>query len=216
MITLLFLAGGTGTRMGNATPKQYLPLNDKPIALYSFELFSSLREIDEIIVVCEPCYQSFFGNVLFALPGPRRQDSVYSGLLQSSGDLILTHDAARPFIEASYIPLLIEAAHRTGAAGLATPVTSTIKLCDAEKKIQQTIDRASLWEMQTPQAVRRDLLLQAFDHIHQHNLTATDELSMIEAIGHSAEVVACTPKNFKITTPFDLAVAHALQTHPSL
>lgn len=211
MTTLILLAGGIGSRMGVPIPKQYLFLKNKPIALYSFDLFKTAPAITEIVVVCEPEYQHFFsGPVTFAKPGPKRQDSVYSGLLQSTQEIILTHDSARPFIELQYLPPLLEAVRRTGAAALASPVTSTIKQCQPNKIVEKTLDRSRLWEIQTPQALRRDLFFKAFDYIQKHNLEVTDDLSMVEAMGHAAEIVPCTPRNFKITTPFDLAVAEVL------
>lgn len=210
MITLIFLAGGVGSRMGTSVPKQYLPLRGKPVALYSFELFTQIREITEIVVVCEPEYQHFFSPAIFAKPGPRRQDSVYSGLQKSTQEMIFTHDSARPFFEAKYIPFLIDAVRTTGAAALAAPITSTIKQCTATHLVEKTLDRSRIWDMQTPQALWRTLMIQAFDHIQKHNLDVTDDLSMVEAMGLPTRIVPSTPRNFKITTPFDLAVAEAL------
>lgn len=211
MTTLIFLAGGIGSRMGAPIPKQYLLLNHKPIALYSFETFSKCPLITEIVVVCEPEHQHFFsGPVRFAKPGPARQDSVYSGLLEATQEIVLTHDSARPFIESKYLPPLLEAVRRTGAATLATPVTSTIKQCQTNRIIEKTLDRTLLWDIQTPQAMRRELFFQAFAHVKKHNLSVTDDLSMVEAMGHPAEIVPCTPRNFKITTPFELAVAETI------
>lgn len=211
MISLIFLAGGIGSRMGAPIPKQYLPLKGKPIALHSFELFIRIPEITEIVVVCEPEYQHFFSHPgPFAKPGPRRQDSVYSGLQKSTQEMIFTHDSARPFFEAKYIPLLIDAVRSTGAAALAAPMTSTIKQCDAHHLVEKTLDRSRLWDMQSPQALWRTLMIQAFEHIQKHNLEVTDDLSMVEAMGLPTRIVPSTSRNFKITTPFDLAVAETL------
>jgi len=209
MISLIFLAGGIGTRMGAPTPKQFLPLNNKLLALHSYEMFAETPMIKEIVVVCEEPYQHFF-KPPFALPGKRRQDSVYSGLLKTTQEIILIHDAARPFIEAKYIPLLIEATLRTGAAALGSPVTSTIKEANSEKIVQKTLNRDHLWEIQTPQGIKRELLFRAFDNALKNNLDVTDDLSMVEAMGAPAEIVPCTSKNFKITTPFDLELARML------
>jgi 2-C-methyl-D-erythritol 4-phosphate cytidylyltransferase len=211
MITLIFLAGGTGSRMGAPIPKQYLPLKGKPIALYSFETFLQVPEITEIIVVCEPAYQHFFPpSTLFAKPGLRRQDSVYSGLQKSTQEIIFTHDSARPFFEAKYIAPLIAAVQTTGAAALATPVTSTIKQCHSNHLIEKTLNRTLLWDMQSPQALWRPLMIEAFDFVHKHELSLTDDLSMVEAMGHPAQIVPSSPRNFKITTPFDLLVAECV------
>ena len=103
--TAILLAGGHGTRMKNAMAKQYLNLRNKPLILYSYEKLMAMPEIDEIVVVCAPEYQLLFQQhltkrIAFALPGVRRQDSVYNGFLASSADsrYICVHDGARPFI----------------------------------------------------------------------------------------------------------------------
>lgn len=204
MLSLIFLAGGQGLRMNASIPKQYLPLRGKPLALHSFETFLQIPSISEIVVVCSEDYQNFFPKtVLFAEPGRLRQHSVYSGLLKTTGDMVLIHDAARPFFDPAYLPALLEAAERTGAAALATPVTSTIKECTADRRVKKTLDRSTLWEIQTPQAIRHALLLKAFQEVKQE---VTDDLSMIEAMGHPTELVPSSPRNFKITTPFDFIV----------
>lgn len=212
MVSLIFLAGGRGARMGSSVPKQYLPLQDKPIALHSFEGFIQIPSITEIVVVCESEYQHFFSihPVLFAPPGLRRQDSVYSGLKKCTKEIILIHDSARPFFEAQYIAPLIEAAKKGGAAGLAAPVTSTIKQCGIDYVVEKTLDRTLLWEMQTPQAAKRELLLKAYEHIEENHLEVTDDLAAIETLNHPVQIVPCTARNLKITTPFDLAVAKTL------
>lgn len=211
MITLIFLAGGTGSRIGARVPKQYLPLEGKPLALHSFDILRRVPEITEIIIVCEPEHQSYFTYpVLFATPGPRRQDSVYSGLMKSSQEIIFIHDSARPFVEAKYIPPLLEAVRTSGAAALAIPATNTIKECTSNHHVEKTLDRTRLWEMQTPQGIRREILIKAFDYVQKNNLEVTDDLSMVEAIGLPTKIVPSSPRNFKITTPFDFEVAKKL------
>lgn len=211
MVTAILLAGGLGTRMGASVPKQFLPLRDKPIALYSYELLARSPLISEILVVCSPIYHPLFpSSTLFAMPGPRRQDSVYSGLQKATQKIVLIHDAARPLLEEKYLSPLLEATERTGAAALAVPVTSTIKQTAPDRLVKKTLDRSTLWEIQTPQAIQRDLLLQAFHHAETRHLTVTDDLSLIEAMGHPTELVPSSPRNLKITTPFDLALAEVL------
>jgi 2-C-methyl-D-erythritol 4-phosphate cytidylyltransferase len=202
--------------MGTAVPKQFQLLRSKALALHSFELVCSLEEVSEIVVVCDPSYQSLFSTphkpVLFALPGARRQDSVYQGLLASSPEaqLICIHDAARPFLEKETILTLFEKALDSGAAGLASPAVNTIKQADASQKVVKTLPRNELWEIQTPQAIRRDLLLKAYAHAHSNDIEATDDLSLVEAMGAPTVLVKSSSRNFKITTPFDWAVAETL------
>lgn len=214
--SLILLAGGKGTRFGSPLPKQYALLKGKPLALYSFEFFLSLPRIDEIIVVCEEEYKHYFKSsskpVFFALPGARRQDSVYAGLLKTSSqaDFVLTHDAARPFVEKDLLLPLLEAAHRTGAAALGVAAVNTIKLCDSKNEIIKTLDRSQLWEMQTPQILKRSLFFSAFQMVHEQQIEITDDVSLAEWVSHPAEVVPSSPKNFKITTPLDLRLAEVL------
>lgn len=215
--SVVLLSGGMGLRMGGATPKQYLEINGKPIALHSFELFLSLEEVKEIIVVCHDEYQELFlqsskGTSIplrFAAPGLRRQDSLFNAmqlLRKDGGDRpICIHDAARPFIKAHHIRNAVKAAANCGAAVLATRVKSTIKVCDNEKFIVNTPDRETLWEAQTPQVIRQHLLEEGFAYANEKGLTVTDDVSLVELIGKPVQIVEGCYSNIKITTPEDLA-----------
>ena len=211
--SLILLAGGRGTRLGGGTPKQFRKLKEKPLALYSFELFDALDEIAEIIVVSEENYYPLFHSlkkpVRFALPGKRRQDSVYNGLLATSqnADFVCVHDSARPFVQKSDMEALLQKAYEMGAAALAIPATNTIKRVDSSQSILATLKREELWELQTPQAIRRSLFLRAYEHAQKWDIEATDDLSLVEALQEPCAVVKSSPRNLKITTPFDWSVA---------
>lgn len=205
---VILLAGGTGTRMGKEIPKQYVTIKNKPLALYSFEIFSIMPEIDQLIIVCHPSYQHLFQSsrkVQFAEPGHRRQDSVFNGLqaIQKDG-LICIHDAARPFITAPLIRKVVKEADEYGAAVLGVPVKGTIKICDYQPFIQSTPDRSTLWEMQTPQVMQCKLLQKGFEEAQKRQLTVTDDVSLVELTGHPVKVVESSYTNFKVTTPDDL------------
>jgi 2-C-methyl-D-erythritol 4-phosphate cytidylyltransferase len=166
----------------------------------------------EIVVVAEKEWHSFFPKEThFALPGKERQDSVYSGLmaLQSDAEFIIIHDSARPFLEEKDLYAVMSEGEKIGAAALAVPVTSTIKQVDRALFITSTLPRETLYEVQTPQVVRRDWLYDAFEKVHQEHLTVTDDLSLIEHLGHPAKLVLGSPKNIKITSPLDLRLADA-------
>jgi 2-C-methyl-D-erythritol 4-phosphate cytidylyltransferase len=216
LITAILLAGGKGTRMGEGLPKQFRPLQGRPLAHYSFDFFNQCPEIDAIVVVCDTCFQSMFQSktkpLSFALPGNRRQDSVYHGLIASSNDtdLVCIHDAARPFIDEKAFPDLLEKAFIHGAAALAAPATNTIKRADFERRVLQTLPRSELWELQTPQIIHRSLLIKAFAHAQKTDFEATDDLSLVEQLGEPAVLVPSSPHNMKITTPFDWIVAEQL------
>ncbi len=213
--SLIFLAGGKGVRLNQETPKQYIPINGKILAWYSFELFSLLQEINEIIVVCSKNYKSFFKSsksLTFAEPGQRRQDSVFNGLqkVNKASNLVCIHDAARPFIDKESVISLINAGYEHNAAVLAIPATSTIKEANSENYVNKTLDRSKLWEIQTPQAVKYDLLLEGFDYVNKNNIDVTDDVSIVELLNHPVKIVKGKSQNIKITTPFDLNLAKAL------
>lgn len=224
--SVIFLAGGRGTRMGSATPKQYLPVHGKPLALYSFEVFVSLTEIQDMIVVCEPEYESLFRNspkakdlnVQFARPGKRRQDSVWNGIqLLENNPLVCIHDSARPLIEPSIVRRVVQTADSWDAAVVGVRVRSTIKICDGAQVVIDTPDRASLWEMQTPQVIRLDLLQEGFIYTQNHQLTVTDDVSLVELLGKPVKVVEGSYSNIKVTTPEDLVfVEHLIEKHAVL
>ena len=130
----VLLAGGTGERMGQQIPKQYLLLGNRPVGLYSALLLAQLPEIESLTIVCAPAFQEIFQNGLphipirFALPGRRRQDSLENGLLTLSCEsLVLVHDAARPFVTAALIQKVLKTAQERGAAAAALPLKGTIR-----------------------------------------------------------------------------------------
>ena len=212
---MIIAAGGIGSRMGTTTPKQYLLLSGKMIALYSFELFCQMEEIDEIIVVCESAFRSFFfcshKLISFADAGIKRQDSIFNGFRKASkiASIVCTHDAARPFVEKEAVLSLLNQTLKIGAATLVAPVICTIKQCK-NGLVENTLDRSRLWETQTPQAMRRELFEQGFVNVQSKNLDVTDDTSLAELLNKPVAIVPSSHRNFKITTPIDLAVAQEL------
>src|ERR1700733_2823501 len=155
-MSVILLAGGQGTRFGAAKPKQFLELCAKPIALYSYELFCKREDIREIIIVCAPHFRILFNQksshieVKFALPGERRQDSVFQGLqnVDVLSDFVCVHDSARPLITHSLIDRLFSTARENGAAAPGVPIKFTIKECNQDLFVTHTPDRSLLWEIQ--------------------------------------------------------------------
>ena len=210
---LIFLSGGKGLRMATSTPKQYLSLRNKPIVLHSLQVFQSIQEIKETIIVCFPEYQTIFGkNFQFALPGKRRQDSVWNGLQKVSKEakLICIHDAARPFIQQREILDVLQSARKHGASALGVTIPYTIKKCSAKRKVEFTLPRESLWQMQTPQVVRKDLLEKGFAITRKENLTVTDDVTLAELAKGDVQIVPGSVKNLKITTLLDLELAEMI------
>ncbi|GAB2278250.1 hypothetical protein Dimus_012941 [Dionaea muscipula] len=219
-VSVVLLAGGKGKRMGASMPKQYLPLLGQPIALYSFYTFSGMIEVKEIVVVCDPSYKEIFEDTMekipvglkFALPGKERQDSVYSGLqvVDSDSELVCVHDSARPLVTSGDIQKVLKDAWLHGAAVLGVPVKATIKEANSDSFVVRTLDRKTLWEMQTPQVIRPELLKKGFDLVTREGLEVTDDVSIVEHLKHPVYITEGCYTNIKITTPDDLLLAERI------
>lgn len=210
-LSVILLAGGKGTRMGTPIPKVFLPLKGKPIVLHSFELFQSFEKVTEIIVVCPPNYQYLFpSNTLFALPGNTRQDSVKNGFKKTTSPHILIHDGARPFIPQQSVETLIDVGCTFGAAALGIPMTSTVKEVNTDLTVTKTLSRSSLYTIQTPQFLKREILEQGLQAATSQNLNLTDDVALAELINHPVKIVLGSPLNIKITHLEDLHLAESI------
>jgi 2-C-methyl-D-erythritol 4-phosphate cytidylyltransferase len=208
---LILLAGGIGSRMKSKTPKQFLQLGKKCVAMHSLDLFSHSGLFEEIVIVCAKPYRHYFQNFKgrFAEPGSRRQDSVASGekLLSPQIDAVVIHDAARPFITLGSLQTLLEKGTKVGAATLGLPIKWTVKECETGGLVKRTLDRSNIWEIQTPQFLRRDLVKEGLKKADQEQLTVTDDVSLAELLGHPVQLVEGPDHNIKITTPIDMHIA---------
>ena len=213
-------AGGSGTRMGGTVPKQFQSLNGKPILYHTIKTLQNCETISEIIlVVPEKEYKTANTDWLGKLEivkkvvigGEKRQDSVYNGFCEVSKDseIVLVHDGVRPFLSQKMIANSIDAAREYGAAITAIPVHDTIKRVDTSGLVSQTIDREGLWRVQTPQAFRYSLLLDAFNKAKSENFYGTDEGALIEHLGEPVKIVEGLEQNIKITRPEDLELSKA-------
>ena len=210
-ISVILVAGGRGTRMKNPVAKQFLLLKDKPIARYSFDIFRTIPDVFEVIVVCDPEYRHLFPACKFADSGKERQDSVWNGLEQVSpqADLVAVHDSARPFITRQLVLDLIEQASLHKAVASAVRVKATIKQASPDGTVVQTLDRSNLWEMHTPQITTPQLLREGLIRARSQNITVTDDAAAIELLGHPVKLIPGSYQNIKITTPEDLAIAQS-------
>jgi 2-C-methyl-D-erythritol 4-phosphate cytidylyltransferase len=139
--------------------------------------------------------------------GRRRQDSVREGLKAGGCDWVVVHDGARPLVTPQLIEAGLAAAQETGAAVCALPAQDTVKRVDEEGRVVRTLDRRRLWLVQTPQVFRYDMLLDAHERSRQ---PATDDAALVERLGQEVRVFPGSPRNLKVTTPDDLALAEAL------
>lgn len=211
-VCVILVAGGSGSRMKLATPKQYLCFQGKPLARHSFDLFQTMPEMCEIVVVCAEEYRHLFSQddspvtVTYAQPGLRRQDSVYHGFqaICSNPSLVCIHDAARPFITDALVRRTLLAANEYGAATAAMPVRFTVKESDAGQLVKHTPERSKIWEIQTPQVIQPHLLKEGFHLATKNNLTVSDDVSLVELLQKPVKLVEGCYSNIKITTPEDL------------
>ncbi len=225
-VTVILLAGGRGERMGTALPKQFLPIHEQPIALYSFEQLALRPEVGELIVVCEDEYRALFieknkgfnKDLTFAPPGFRRQDSVYNAfrLLRGDVDLVCIHDSARPCITQDVLGHLFAQAAQCGAAVVAVRANNTLKIIDEEGFVQQTLERGQIWEVQTPQVIAPELLKRGFAMAKQEGIDVTDDVSLVELLGEPVKIVEGSYKNIKVTHIEDLPVVKIYLEIPSI
>tara|TARA_R110002073_G_scaffold27872_16_gene89267 strand:+ start:2018 stop:2719 length:702 start_codon:yes stop_codon:yes gene_type:complete len=217
-------AAGKGVRMGNETPKQYLPLGGEPILERTLRRLLALQPKHLCLVVGEDDarWQSLpsASKCLIAIGGESRADSVLSGLSRLFGvqelDItdqtpVLVHDAVRPLFVVEDVMTLIDRVGGNQCGGLlATPVIDTLKRSDDNHVVVDTPDRSQFWQAQTPQLFQAGLLKRALLAAIDSGLVITDEASAIEAMGLRPMLIEASRHNIKITTPEDLAFAEYL------
>lgn len=208
--------------MGAAIGKQFLLLDEKPILVHTLERFEQSPEINEIIVATQRSSFTIIEGMKekYSLSklrppvegGERRQDSIARALnaVDPSAEIIVVHDAVRPFVHLKEITQSIETARYFGASIVAVRAKDTMKQASTDGRVERTLNRASLWSVQTPQTFQRKILLQAYEHAAANDITATDDSYLAERIGISPIIVEGSYENIKITTPDDLLLAELL------
>ena len=215
-VSAIIAAGGRGARFGGSQPNQLSLLAGLPILQHSVSAFLNSSLIAEVVVALPddlaanpPEYLRAGGKPLHLVAGgARRQDSVARGFacVSPRADLVIIHDAARPLVSDDVIRRTIAAAAEAGAAIAALRARDTVKRTDADGMIVATLPREEIFLAQTPQAFRTDILRQALAIADD----ATDEAALVERAGHRVKVVEGDPRNLKVTTPDDLAMAERL------
>ena len=230
-VAAIIAAGGRGLRLGADRPKQFLEIGGRSILELSLAALASSPRIDEIVVALPADHLEQESNVLrgavarpitFVSGGARRQDSVTNAFARTSKDtdVIVIHDAARPFVTPGVISRAIDGAQNHGAAIAAIAARDTIKQApgapydDGSRLIHSTIPRDTVFLAQTPQAFRRDILARAL--AEGAAVDATDEAMLVERLGLPVHVVEGDPRNVKITTQEDLAAAQAAALRTAL
>ena len=228
-VFVIIPAAGLGTRMaagkrtGQAPSKQFTEIGGTPILIHTLRKFARHQAISEISLALRKQegdrFKARLAKENFKIPvrivegGDNRQQSVANALAAISGDaqdVVLVHDAVRPFVDPEIITSVIEAAEKHGAAIAGIPASDTIKQVDRTAEgaiITATIPRERLVLAQTPQGFRLGILKKAFDEATRDAFTGTDEASLVERSGHDVAVVMGSQRNIKITTPADLQLA---------
>lgn len=210
-------AAGSGKRMGAGYNKLLMNLAGRPIILHTLDVFEEDHNCSRIILVIHSNDESFFTEiesrytkVHLVFGGSERQYSVYNGLKAAKAEgIILVHDGARPFIRPETIARLVAAAEENGAAIAAVPVKDTIKKV-TNLEVVETVDRSSLWQVQTPQAFHFSVLKSAHERAQKEKYIGTDEASLVEKTRHTVKIVEADYDNIKLTTPEDLYFAEAI------
>ncbi|MED3561262.1 2-C-methyl-D-erythritol 4-phosphate cytidylyltransferase [Bacillus xiapuensis] len=213
-------AAGQGKRMGAGKNKLLIELNGIPVLIHTLRVFEEDEQCDGLILAIHPQDEAEFHSLLkkyhitkvkSLVPGGKeRQHSIHHALKTvKDGGIILVHDAARPFIQKEHINRLNETAEKTGAAIIGVPVKDTMKTV-RNQMVLGTIERSGLWAVQTPQAFRVSVLLEAYEKAERENYLGTDDASLVERIPHPVTMVEGDYDNIKLTTPEDLFFAEAI------
>ncbi len=215
-------AAGKAERFGGAEKKTFAKIDGRPVFLRTLEHFISRPDVCQTILAVAPedmdtmktSYGANLGfmGVKLVEGGARRCDTVAAALkiVSDQAEYIAVHDVARPCVSTAMIDAVFAEAVKTGAAILAAPLVGTIKRVAASLVIEETASRAGLYEAQTPQVFRKDVLLNAYRKLPERSEEITDDAQLVELSGHPVSVVVSDATNLKITTKGDLTLAHAI------
>jgi 2-C-methyl-D-erythritol 4-phosphate cytidylyltransferase len=219
-IAAIIPAGGSGLRMGYKTPKPYLTFDSLPIIVHTLRIFQESDLIDDVYLVVQESDKKYAQEQIvktYALSkvralvsgGKERQDSVRNALscLHHEHEIVVIHDGVRPFLEKDILERAILIAIKEGAAVAGMPVKDTIKLSNSIGYIEKTIDRESLFLIQTPQVFKKEMIVKAYETAYREHYYGTDDSSLVERLGIPVKLVEGSYENIKITTQEDLQLA---------
>ncbi|MCP9456184.1 MAG: 2-C-methyl-D-erythritol 4-phosphate cytidylyltransferase [Nitrospira sp.] len=223
LVVAVVPAAGKGLRMGGAVPKQFLALGGEPVVVHALRALEASPIVGTIILAVPPSDLDYCVDELIpqaglkkitkvVAGGKERQDSVRRALeyVPEETEVVLVHDAVRPFVTESMVREVVEAAYRVGGAIVALPMRDTVKQVGTQGYVERTIDRRPLWLAQTPQAFRFDRLLAVHRKAHAEGVHATDDAFLFEWAGYPVMVVEGSGDNIKITRPEDMVIGEAI------
>jgi 2-C-methyl-D-erythritol 4-phosphate cytidylyltransferase len=212
-----------GKRMGKARAKQFLLLGDKPLLAHTLLAFQRAPEIDEIIPIVsqedvEDCLRDIIEPYQISkvktlvVGGKERHDSVLNGLQKIGKDaaVVLVHDGVRPFVTPEMIREAVGFAKDGECVAVGVPLKDTIKEVDENKIVRRTLERRSLWAIQTPQVFPVKILRRAYEESYKLKMFGTDDATLVERTGGTVRVIMGSYENIKITTPEDLILAEEI------
>ena len=222
-IAVVIPAAGIGKRMNAEKPKQFIEINNVPVIIKTIKLFESIDAIDFILIATHNDWISYMKNLIdkfdcnkvkeIIIGGQERQESVYMALrntLIKNTDLVLIHDAVRPFASKDLINKLIETAKICGAAIPIIPPTDSVKQIDSKGNILKTLDREHMGLVQTPEVFWTSIALKSYEKAFEAGYRGTDSSSLVEFAGHKIQYVKGETNNIKITSILDLELAKIL------
>jgi len=224
----IICAGGNGERMRTRENKIFLKVNGKPVIYYTLKTFCDYEKIDWIFVTTVEKYiprlkrlislNNFTKVISVEKAYPTRQESTYhvieklKGMSLSDDTYVIIHNAVNLFVKHVELDRCLGAARKYGASLLGFQATDTVKIVNTDGLIDHTPNRDAVWIAQTPQVIRFDLAVKAFEYAFQKGFIATDDTTLVEAIHGKVKFVECSRENFKITYPHDLELAKRIHT----
>ncbi|MBW2630529.1 MAG: 2-C-methyl-D-erythritol 4-phosphate cytidylyltransferase [Deltaproteobacteria bacterium] len=219
----IIVAGGSGKRMLRDLPKQFLSLDGIPVLARTLSKFEKALSVIRIVLVVPKEDMNYAKDEIVGkhrilkvehiqAGGKTRQDSVRKGLemVDDGDDIIVIHDGVRPFLSEELIDLSIREAVRNGAVVPVIPLTDTVKIVGEDGIIRDTPGRNDLWFAQTPQAFRREIILEAYRNAYREGFYGTDDASLVERMGVPVKTIPGSHDNIKITTPEDITLGNLL------
>ena len=219
-VATIIPAGGSGKRYGGKVPKQYLELEGVPVIIRTMMNFQRCEDVSIIIVAVAKEQITLIKDLIneynitkvknIVLGGTERIYSINNALRAKAidnCDIVLVHDAVRPFPGRKLITEIIKNAEEYGAAIPGLPPSETIKSADEDDYVKNTIDRSELRNIQTPQGFKLPIIKEAYRNATDNNLFGTDDASLVEHTGKKVKIIPGNRQNIKITTPFDMTIA---------
>ncbi|MGE5480213.1 MAG: 2-C-methyl-D-erythritol 4-phosphate cytidylyltransferase [Chloroflexota bacterium] len=216
-------AGGIGQRFAGNVPKQFIEIGGAPVIIHTLRIFEEIEEVESIVV---PVHSEWFSHTKELLKqygikkvkevivgGKERQDSVGNALTTKAiaeSELVLVHDAVRPFVSTELVRKIMETAEEEGAAIPAVAPRDTVKEINSKGIVIKTLDRSKLSLVQTPQGYWTDIIKTAYTKASEASYFGTDSSELVEFIGYKVTAVEGEDSNIKITTPFDLKIAELI------